>query len=312
MLRDTMRVVEAQTDYIKGDRAKLAAQKEGRRFWRRLYGRHVAAQLALQREVSREDFVRKLKLLVREYPEGLLIVLVRRLAPERTNAWFKERELRNAGWVPRGEVRFGDLRRLVPIGKLFNLDRGTPIHNFYCDYFLANVAADFRGHILHVGEPDERGRAGTSVSLFFSKMGIDSVETLSLGDLHNREPGTNHFDCIVVSDCLEYASNPDVPLELFKRLLKPGGVLLAILPGLQSGHRQGGISNLHWHFTTHSARNLFERFFGRDNTHIRGFGNVLTAVAALHGLTAQELTSTELENHDPAYEVSIFVRAVNS
>jgi hypothetical protein len=56
---------------------------------------------------------------------------------------------------------------------------------------------------------------------------------------------------------------------------------------------------------------MFERFFTRDNVYTSGFGNVLTAVAALHGLTVEELTPAELEAHDPAYEVSIFVRAVN-
>lgn len=311
MLRDTMRVVEAQTPYIKGDRVRLAAQKEGRRFWRKLYGRHVAAQLALDSGASREEFRQRLKLLMREYPEGLLIVLLRRLAPKRTNAWFKNRELRKAGWIPRGDVQFGDLRRLLPIGKLFNLDRGTPIHNYYCEQFLSSVARDVRGRILHVGEPREHGRAGTSVSSFLKKTTTDHLETLSLDDVRNRELAAAQFDCIIVSDSLEYAPSLDVPLSMLKRLLKPGGVLLAILPGLQSGHRQTGISNLHWHFTTHSARNLFERFFAGEYIHSRGFGNVLTTIAALHGLTAQELTPAELENHDPAYEVSIFVRVVN-
>jgi glycosyltransferase involved in cell wall biosynthesis len=311
MLRDTMRVVEAQTPYIKGDRVRQAAQKEGRRFWRRLYGRHLAAQLAQEGGASREEYFQRLKLLMREYPEGLLVVLLRRLAPKRTNSWFKDRELRKAGWIPRGEVQFGDLRRLLPIGKLFNLDRGTPIHNFYCEQFLSSVASDVRGRILHVGEPHEHGRAGTSVSSFLKRITADHLETLSLDDVRDRELAAAQFDCVIVSDCLEYAPDLDVPLALLKRLLKPGGVLLAILPGLQSGHRQAGISNLHWHFTTHSARNLFERFFAPDGIYTRGFGNVLTTIAALHGLTAQELTPAELENHDPAYEVSIFVRVID-
>jgi glycosyltransferase involved in cell wall biosynthesis len=312
MLRDTMRVVEAQTAYIGNDPVRRKAQREGRRFWRKLYGRHVAAQLALQSQAGSKDLAGKVKLLAREYPEGLFIFLFRRFASTRTNLWLKERELRKAGWVPRGAVEFGDMRKLVPIGRLFNLDRGIPIHNFYCNQFLSAVAGDIRGRVLHVGEPRERGRAGASVSSFLNKLGLSETEALSLEEVRDRKPEEGQFDCILVSDCLEYASNLDIPLALLKRLVKPGGVLLAILPGLQSGHRQGGINNLYWHFTTHSAANLFERYFGRENTQIRGFGNILTAVAALHGLTAEELNAVELENHDPAYEVSIFVRAINA
>src|SRR6185437_10571092 len=119
-----------------------------------------------------ENFAGKLKLLAREYPEGLFIFLLRRFASARVNAWLKERELRKAGWVPRGSVQFGDMRKLVPIGRLFNLERGTPIHNFYCDRFLSAVAGDIRGRVLHVGEPCERGRAGASVSSFLHKLGM--------------------------------------------------------------------------------------------------------------------------------------------
>jgi glycosyltransferase involved in cell wall biosynthesis len=312
MLNETMRVMEAQRETVENDPSLRKAYREGIRFWRKLYGRHLAAQLAIQSKARREGYARRLRLLVREYPQGLVLLLARRFLSERFNEWLKERELRRAGWMPRDSVRFGDLRKVVPIGKLFNLDRGIPIHNFYCDLYLSSVARYIQGRILHVGERHEKGRGGTSVSSVLEKIGADDYESLLLEHVRGRELDAGQFDCIIVSDCLEYDPNPDIPLALLKRLLKPGGVLFAILPGLQSGHRQGGIGNVHWHFTTHSARNLFERFFSRDNTYTRGFGNILTTIAALHGLTAQELTPAELENHDPAYEVSIFVQAINS
>lgn len=311
MLRDTMRVVEAQAAYIGNDPVRRKAHQEGKRFWRQLYGRHLAAQLALRPQASRELFTERLKLLAREYPEGLLIYLVRRFTPHHMNEYFRRRELKTAGWVPRGEVQFGNLRSLVPIGRLFNLDRGTPIHNYYCQQFLSNIADEVRGDVLHVGEPHERGRAGATVAEFLSRLGAVRPKTMTLEEMRDRNLEANLFDCILISDCLEYAPNLDVSLAMVKRLLRPGGVIVAILPGLQNGHRQGGIANLHWHFTTHSAANLFERYFGRGNLQVSGFGNILTAVAALHGLTAEELNSVELEKHDPAYEVSIFVKATN-
>ena len=178
MLRDTMRVVEAQTAYIGNDPVRRKAQREGRRFWRKLYGRHVAAQLALQSQAGSKDLAGKVRLLAREYPEGLFIFLFRRFASTRTNLWLKERELRKAGWVPRGAVEFGDMRKLVPIGRLFNLDRGTPIHNFYCNQFLSAVVGDIRGRVLHVGEPARAGRAGAICFVVSQRLGLSETEAL--------------------------------------------------------------------------------------------------------------------------------------
>ena len=81
------------------------------------------------------------------------------------------------------------MRKLVPIGRLFNLDRGTPIHNFYCNQFLSAVAGDIRGRVLHVGEPRERGRAGASVSSFLNTLGLSETEALSLEEVREQEAG---------------------------------------------------------------------------------------------------------------------------
>jgi hypothetical protein len=40
------------------------------------------------------------------------------------------------------------------------------------------------------------------------------------------------------------------------------------------------------------------------------YGNVLSAIAFLHGLAAEELRPEELDHHDPDYQVLIAVRAV--
>jgi GT2 family glycosyltransferase len=311
MLNETMRVVKSQMEHVAHDPARREAHAEGQRFWRRLYGRHLAAQLALQPTTRKEGYGRRLKLLAREYPQGFLILLFRRLMSKRVNAWILEREHRRAGWIPAGKVQLGDLRRLVPIGRLFDFDRGKPIHNFYCEKFLGTFRSDICGSVLHIGEAESRGRAGDSVSAVLRSLPLERYQSLSLDDFRDKEWDWERFDCILISDSLEYAPNIDVVLAAVKRLLRPGGVILAILPGLQNGHRQRGIKNLHWHFTTHSASAIFERYFGRENIQVIGSGNILAAVAALHGLVVEELDVRDIDAHDPAYEVSIFVRAVN-
>jgi hypothetical protein len=66
----------------------------------------------------------------------------------------------------------------------------------------------------------------------------------------------------------------------------------------------------YWRFTDASARRLFAKPFGDSNVTIRVWGNVLAAMAFLHGLAAVELTADELNYHDSDYPVTVSVRAV--
>ncbi len=63
-------------------------------------------------------------------------------------------------------------------------------------------------------------------------------------------------------------------------------------------------------FTSQSSQRLFQEAFPSRNVTVQAYGNVLTAVASLHGLSSEELTRAELEFNDPDYEVLIAIRAV--
>ena len=65
-----------------------------------------------------------------------------------------------------------------------------------------------------------------------------------------------------------------------------------------------------WRLTCASATRLFGDVFGDGNVGVRGYGNVLSAIAFLHGIAAEELDRDELDIRDPAYDVLIGVRAV--
>jgi hypothetical protein len=67
-----------------------------------------------------------------------------------------------------------------------------------------------------------------------------------------------------------------------------------------------------WSFTSGSARRIFEDVFSPGNVEIGVHGNVLAAIAFLHGLGTEELTEDELNHLDPDYEVMITVRARKS
>ena len=43
---------------------------------------------------------------------------------------------------------------------------------------------------------------------------------------------------------------------------------------------------------------------------VQTFGNVLTAIAFLTGMTAEELSGRELETYDPCYPIVVAIRAI--
>jgi hypothetical protein len=65
----------------------------------------------------------------------------------------------------------------------------------------------------------------------------------------------------------------------------------------------------YWRFTTQSADRLFRERFPGGTVDVSAWGNVMTAIAVLHGLTLEELTTAEAEYHDPDYQVLISIRA---
>jgi hypothetical protein len=92
--------------------------------------------------------------------------------------------------------------------------------------------------------------------------------------------------------------------------LKPGGVLLATVPGISQISRDKWSKSWYWSFTTLSMRRLLEEKFPSEGVMVEAQGNVLTATAFLQGIATGELQSEELDYHDDQYELLITVRAV--
>ena len=66
----------------------------------------------------------------------------------------------------------------------------------------------------------------------------------------------------------------------------------------------------YWHLTQEAARHLFRERFGEDAVEVDAYGNVLSAMCALHGLASEELTRDELEHRDRDFDVIVTIRAV--
>jgi hypothetical protein len=93
------------------------------------------------------------------------------------------------------------------------------------------------------------------------------------------------------------------------RTLKPGGVLLATVPGISQLERGRWKETWYWSLTILSTRRLAEEAFPRENVEVGSHGNVLATTAFLIGLAAEELDWAELEHRDPLYQLLITLRA---
>jgi hypothetical protein len=67
-----------------------------------------------------------------------------------------------------------------------------------------------------------------------------------------------------------------------------------------------------WHFTTLSTKRLLEDAFGPELVQVEAHGNVLAAIALLHGLASRELRKEELDISDADYQVIVTARAIKS
>jgi glycosyltransferase involved in cell wall biosynthesis len=82
MLTVTLRVLKSQARYIRGNLRRLVAFHDGHRCWRKQYGRQLASELARSLStLRRDDLVRKLSLLIKQYPQGLLMLALFRIMP---------------------------------------------------------------------------------------------------------------------------------------------------------------------------------------------------------------------------------------
>jgi glycosyltransferase involved in cell wall biosynthesis/SAM-dependent methyltransferase len=232
-----------------------------------------------------------------------LVTALSRLLPGRVYRWLRAR--RHAGqWVPPvGLVRFGSLRRRGPLNRSGGAERGRPIDRHYVDDSLAGHAEAVRGTVLEVGTADVVGRLGGTGAVEFTRITLDENLEHRLEALPSAA-----FDCIVCANVLQRVYDVRAIMRALVRRLRPGGVLLATLPGAGSIGAPS-TDTTYWGFTVLSVRTLFEEVFPAQKLVVESRGSVLTATALLHGIAADELRANELAHRDADYPVVITVRA---
>lgn len=205
----------------------------------------------------------------------------------------------------------GTLRRTTPLSDRWGWDRGTPIDRYYMEHFLEEHRRDIRGHVLEVEDNAYTNRFGTGVERSdVLDINPANPHATLIADLSSADAiPADTFDCVILTQTLQYIYQTPAAIKQVYRSLRPGGVLLATVPGICRMDPDFPGKD-YWRFTLDSCTALFGEVFGKEHITLRSYGNVLTAISCLAGIAYEELSSRELESLDPNYPVLIAVRAV--
>jgi SAM-dependent methyltransferase len=196
----------------------------------------------------------------------------------------------------------------------FGFERGRPVDRYYIEEFLLQHSNDIKGRVLEIADnvyTKEYG--GTKVKqsdILNVEEGNPKATIVSdLAKAHNIPSET--FDCMIITQTLQYIYDLRSAIQNLHRILKPGGVLLVTVPGISQISKDDMEAwGEYWRFTTLSAQRLLEEAFLSENIEVKAYGNVLAATTFLYGLAAEDLKAEKLDFYDPYYQVVITARAL--
>ena len=245
-----------------------------------------------------------------------LRAIARKVLPAASRKWIRLQQRRLYRFpVTRDLGPFGHLHRIKPFRPTFGSGYGQCIDRYYIEKFLAAHQADVCGRVLEVADDSYTRLFGGAKVVRSDVLHVrpDNPQATIVADLTCADEAipSEVFDCIILTQTLEVIYDVRAALRTLYRILKPGGVMLATFPGIRNISRHDMESwGEYWRFTTLSASKLFGEVFPPRELTVQAYGNILTAVAFLHGLVSQELSEEELEYCDPDYELLVVVRAV--
>jgi len=210
-------------------------------------------------------------------------------------------------------VNWYNLRRLEPISRVFGFDRGTPIDRVYIEHFLNLNKQYIQGVVCEIAENTYSKKYGSNIKAYeILHYTSDNPRATIVGDLTdiNTLP-QNKIDCFILTQTLNFIYDFKSAIKGVHYMLKKDGVVLATVSGISQISRYDMDRwGDYWRFTDLSIKKAFGEVFGENNVEVETYGNVLTAIAFLHGISAEELSYNELFYKDPDYQITIGIKAV--
>jgi hypothetical protein len=206
-----------------------------------------------------------------------------------------------------------------PISSMVGTDRGTPIDRVAIEGFLSHHQERVRGRVLEVkdrkyttrfGGGGAAGRVTRSDVLDINRENKDANILDDIRSLATIPDGT--YDCLIVTQVLQYVDDLDAAIRSIRRVLAPGGSAIVTVPtvGKLDG-QEDKVAGHYWRLTPDSARHLFSKRFGNDPAHleIHGWGNARLAAAFLSGLCVEDLSPRTFSSYDPLFACGVLIRA---
>ncbi len=202
----------------------------------------------------------------------------------------------------RGLPRWGNLRRLKAFSECHGCDRGTPVDRYYVDRFFERHRADITGDVLEIDRNIYTHRYGHDLRTVHSVDIDPKSEPTFLCDLAHSESvlPSEAYDCFLLPCTLHHFRELELCLRNVLRVVKPGGVILAVGAGLI----RVDVEDIDfWHPTPAGWRELLKKIWPDCEVVVEGEGNCLSATAFNLGLALEELTPRELDYKDGLYPV---------
>ncbi len=215
----------------------------------------------------------------------------------------------------RRPVEITDLTRVRPVSECFGWERGTPIDRRYIGDFISGHRDLIRGDVLEIGEARYSRLADdgvTSITVLHVTEGHAGATLV--GDLTRPESlPAAAFDCFICTQTLNVIFDVARAVAGCAWLLRPGGVLLATVPGISQVSRYDMDRwGDYWRFTTASVQRLLQPHFS-GGVAARAYGNLVAAIALLQGAAVEDLPEPGLlDEADDGYQVVIGVVARTS
>jgi SAM-dependent methyltransferase len=199
---------------------------------------------------------------------------------------------------------------MSPVSDEWGFDRGTPVDRHFIEKFLARNAPDIRGRVLEVMDARYTERYGTGVTRSdVLDVDVANPRATIVADLASAdEVPSASFDCVIVTQTLQFVLDPRAAVRHLWRILGPGGTLLCTVPTI-SRFSTRTIAGDYWRFTPAGCAALFGEVVPEEALTIEAPGNVLTATAFLRGLAAQELPARALQESAPRFPLLVLIRA---
>src|SRR5207302_1422674 len=110
-----------------------------------------------------------------------------------------------------------------------------PIDRYYIENFLARHDSDIHGRVLEIGDDAYTRRFGGSRVTKSDVLHVaeGNPKATLVADLAQADwVPSEIFDCIIFTQTLQFIYDVKTVVRTLFRILKPGGVLLATVPGI--------------------------------------------------------------------------------